>query len=250
MDSTKIKILTVNTHKGFTALNRRFILHELRDAVRILSADLVFLQEVLGEHQALSERHSTLWPIEPHYEFLADTIWHSYAYGRNAVYPEGHHGNALLSKYPIERWQNLDISLSGMERRGLLHSEIDVGEGKKPLHAVCVHLSLRESHRQKQLKLLCDYVNDLPADEPLVVAGDFNDWGQRAQAVLWDNAGLQEVFTQVYGKPARTFPAALPFLRLDRIYVRSAISHLPVVLPNSPWSHLSDHKPLLAEIEF
>ena len=56
MDSTKLKVLTVNTHKGFTALNRRFILHELRDAVRILSADLVFLQEVLGEHQTLSKR--------------------------------------------------------------------------------------------------------------------------------------------------------------------------------------------------
>lgn len=27
-------VLTVNTHKGFTALNRRFILPELREAVR------------------------------------------------------------------------------------------------------------------------------------------------------------------------------------------------------------------------
>jgi len=46
-----IRILTVNTHKGFTALNRRFILPELREAVRSVSADVVFLQEVLGTHE-------------------------------------------------------------------------------------------------------------------------------------------------------------------------------------------------------
>lgn len=30
----RFTVLTVNTHKGFTALNRRFILPELREAVR------------------------------------------------------------------------------------------------------------------------------------------------------------------------------------------------------------------------
>ena len=30
--------MTVNTHKGFTALNRKFILPELRDAVRTVGA--------------------------------------------------------------------------------------------------------------------------------------------------------------------------------------------------------------------
>src|ERR1700741_4343739 len=49
-----LKVMTVNTHKGFAALNRRFILPELREAVRTIGADLVFLQEVLGTHS----RHS------------------------------------------------------------------------------------------------------------------------------------------------------------------------------------------------
>src|SRR3982750_2923245 len=96
----KLTILTVNTHKGFGFFNRRFILHELRDAVRSVSADLVFLQEVLGLHEVHSRRHAN-WPDESHYEFLADEIWPQYRYGQNAVYPEGHHGNALLSKLPI-----------------------------------------------------------------------------------------------------------------------------------------------------
>ncbi|MBP5090759.1 EEP domain-containing protein, partial [Pseudomonas chlororaphis] len=46
----RFTVLTVNTHKGFTALNRRFILPELREAVRSVEADVVFLQEVHGAH--------------------------------------------------------------------------------------------------------------------------------------------------------------------------------------------------------
>ena len=114
-----IRILTVNTHKGFTALNRRFILPELREAVRSVSADVVFLQEVLGTHEKHAMRFHN-WPKTPQYEFLADSIWTDFAYGRNAVYPDGDHGNALLSKFPIIRYENLDISIAGPERRGLL----------------------------------------------------------------------------------------------------------------------------------
>ena len=51
-----VRVLTINTHKGFSFLNRRFILPELRDAVRTLSSDVVFLQEVLGTHHRHGER--------------------------------------------------------------------------------------------------------------------------------------------------------------------------------------------------
>ncbi|MEE4465120.1 EEP domain-containing protein, partial [Azotobacter chroococcum] len=88
-----LHLLTVNTHKGFTAFNRRFILHELREAVRDVSADLVFLQEVLGTHERHARRQRN-WPETPQYEFLADSMWGDFAYGRNAVYPDGDHGNA------------------------------------------------------------------------------------------------------------------------------------------------------------
>lgn len=241
-----IKVLTVNIHKGFTALNRKFMLHELREAVRAVSADLVFLQEVSGSHSGHGERHSN-YPPAPHYEFLADRLWPQYAYGRNAVYTEGHHGNAVLSKFPISHVENRDVSISGPERRGLLHCVIDLPDG--PLHAVCVHLSLLESHRRQQMQMLCHLVqHDMPGDARVVVAGDFNDWRRRAHALLEKGAGLQEVFVQAHGKAARTFPARLPVLRLDRIYVARARAHRPLLLPRKPWAHLSDHAPLAAEI--
>ena len=243
-----IKVLTVNIHKGFSFFNRKFVLHELREAIRGVGADIVFLQEVsgIGPGQGPGTDH---YPAIPHYEFLADSIWPEFAYGRNAVYPKGHHGNAVLSRFPIVSFENRDVSISGTEGRGLLHCVLQMPGRDTQAHVICVHLGLTESHRLKQLGMLCDVVHQqIPARAPVIVAGDFNDWRLRAHAVLAQGASLQEVFVQAHGRAARTFPAQLPLLALDRIYVRNAIGHAPVVLPHKPWSHLSDHAPLAAEI--
>jgi len=250
-----LRVLTVNIHKGFSFLNRKPILAELRDAVRSISADIVFLQEVMGAH-AMHARRVAGWKAEPHYEYLADTLWSAYAYGRNAVYPNGdHHGNAVLSKFPILRHANHDVSITPgrvvHEKRGLLHCEIDVpGAPRGPLHAVCVHLGLSEAHRQRQTAQLCGLVREaVPADAALVVAGDFNDWRVRAHRPLARCGGLVDVYREAHGRTAKTFPARWPLLRLDRIYVRHVATHRPVALPARPWSHLSDHAPLAAELQ-
>jgi endonuclease/exonuclease/phosphatase family metal-dependent hydrolase len=242
-----LRVLTVNVHKGFCALGRRFVLHELRDAVRAVDADLVFLQEVQGVDSRHRERVVD-WPQQPHYEFLADTLWPQYAYGRNAVYPSGHHGNAVLSKYPIIEVHNHDVSIGTHEARGLLHCSLHVPGHDSSIQAVCVHLGLRESHRRQQMQQLCRLVNDLPPSSVVLVAGDFNDWRNLAHRLLQRCADLREVFVQAYGRAARTFPARWPLLQLDRIYVRNARSHRPLLLPALPWARLSDHAPLAAEI--
>ncbi|MGE7989505.1 endonuclease/exonuclease/phosphatase family protein [Pseudomonas sp. NPDC089554] len=240
----RLNVLTLNAHKGFTALNRRFILPELREAVRATQADLVFLQEVHGSHHHHAVRHPG-WPQTPQYEFLADSMWPQFAYGRNAVYPHGDHGNALLSKFPIADYRNLDVSIDGNEERGLLHCRLDV-PGHEQVHAVCVHLGLRESHRQRQVALLLELLESLPEHAPVIVAGDFNDWRLKADEVLGEH--LVEAFGERFGTPARSFPARLPLLRLDRIYLRNAQPGAAQVLSKYPWSHLSDHAPLAAEV--
>lgn len=242
---TTLRVLTVNTHKGFSPLNRRFVLPELRDAVRALSADVVFLQEVLGTHRQHGQRYDN-WSDVPQYEFLADSMWPMFAYGRNAVYPDGEHGNALLSKFPIVRHENLDVSVSGTEERGLLHSVLAV-PGQGEVHTVCVHLGLSEAQRNQQLRFLCDLLQRIPEGAPVIVAGDFNDWRQRADTIL-AGAGMREVFVETFGAPARSFPARWPLLCLDRIYLRNAKAFMPQVLARKPWSHLSDHVPLAVEV--
>jgi endonuclease/exonuclease/phosphatase family metal-dependent hydrolase len=239
-------VLTVNAHMGFCLFNRRFVLPELREAIRGMGADVVFLQEVMGANERHARRHAN-WPQGTQYQFLADEIWPHHAYGRNAVYPDGHHGNALLSKFPILRYDNRDVSVHGHEGRGLLHAVLELPDGSE-LHAVCVHLGLRESHRQRQLALLCEFINHgIPADAPVVVAGDFNDWRLRGHPLL-SRCGLHEAFERMHGQLARTFPARYPTLRLDRIYLRNAQAEHAATLASRPWSHLSDHAPLMARV--
>lgn len=241
-----ITVLTLNAHMGFNLFNRRFVLPELREAIRAVAADVVFLQEVMGEH-ALHASRVPGWP-GAQYEFLADSLWREHAYGRNAAHPHGHHGNALLSKFPILSQTNRDVSVHGHEQRGLLHCVLDVPGSGQPLHAICVHLGLREAHRRRQLALLCGEVRDeVPASAPLVVAGDFNDWRGRGHPVV-QACGLREAFAGDHGPLPKTFPARRPLLPLDRIYLRGARALKPGVLSLRPWTHLSDHAPLVSGV--
>ena len=120
-----LHVATYNIHKGLSQFNRRMVMHDLRERLRGLNADIVFLQEVLGEHQRHADRFHD-WPVEPQYEFLADNVWREFAYGRNAVYDHGHHGNAILSRFPIVAYENQDVSPNPFETRGVLHCEIRV----------------------------------------------------------------------------------------------------------------------------
>ena len=242
--SETLRLLTVNIHKGYSAFNRRFVLSELREAVRASGSDLVFLQEVDG-----GTGRAGAAAVGAQYEFLADAIWPEHAYGRNAVAEGQDHGNAVLSRLPVLRSQNHDVSLPGAEPRGLLHCVLARQGGAPELHVMCVHLGLSETHRSHQLARLCQTVQrDVPPDEPLVVAGDFNDWRLRADAPLVA-CGLHEVFRSACGQHARSFPAQWPLLRLDRIYVRGVAAARPLPMPRRPWSQLSDHAPLAAEID-
>jgi endonuclease/exonuclease/phosphatase family metal-dependent hydrolase len=233
----RLRVLTVNIHKGYTAFRGRDMLQDLREAVRAVASDLVLLQEVSGRQDGLGSAQA---------EYLADTLWRDHAWARNALVRHGGHGNAVLSRWPILRHVNHDVTQPGAEPRGLLHCVLDLAG--TPLHAICVHLGLTEAHRRGQLASLCEVVTrEVPADVPLVVAGDFNDWRCRADAQLAP-AGLKDVHRQAHGEHARSFPARWPLLRLDRIYVRGMAGHRPLPLPRRPWATLSDHAPLAAEI--
>lgn len=241
-----LKLLTVNVHKGFTLFNRRFILHELRAALRDARPDIVFLQEVIGSHHRHARRLAA-WPATSQYEFLADSLWSDFAYGRNAVYPDGDHGNAVLSRWPIVRYQNHDVSVGNHESRGMLHCAVRHPDLAGDLHAVCVHLGLRECHRQAQLARLCALVRDIGAGAPVLIAGDFNDWRRRATRLL-AGCSVRDVFHATLGREPRTFPAQWPLLALDRIYVRDVAAARPIALASRVWRHLSDHAPLAAEV--
>jgi endonuclease/exonuclease/phosphatase family metal-dependent hydrolase len=242
-----LKVLSLNMHKGFSSLRKRFILHELREAVRGVGADIVFLQEVQGEHAGHALRNPN-WPDVPQYEFLADTLWGEYAYGRNAVYPEGHHGNAILSRFPIISQDNIDVSVKHHEGRGLLHCTLQLPFHDLRMHVICVHLGLLQAHRSAQVEQLCAFLEQgVPLHEPVIVGGDFNDWRLIGHGQLAACTRVHEVFELRTGRLPRTFPARLPLFRIDRIYFRNLDVIDSAVLSRRPWSKLSDHVGLAAE---
>ena len=242
-----LAVATYNIHKGFSHFNRRMIMHHLRDRLRVLGSDVLFLQEVVGHNarHAINHEH---WPEQPQHEFLADSVWSDFAYGKNAVYREGHHGNAILSRYPIVKWDNLDISTNPVEQRGMLHAEIAVPGWKENLHCVCVHLGLFAPGRRRQVASICERIKTLvPHGAPLVIAGDFNDWRAKASEAL-NALGVHEVFETAHGRIARTFPARMPILTLDRIYVRGLEVKSTKIHHGLGWSKLSDHAALAAHL--
>ncbi len=247
MAQVPLHITTYNIHKGFSQFNRRMMVHELRDRLRQLQPDLVFLQEVQGRHEINADKHDD-WPEEPQHEFLAEDVWANSAYGRNVVYDHGHHGNAILSRFPILHSHNQDVTHLHFERRGLLHCRIALpGDGE--VHCVCVHLSLFGRSRKRQLTALADFLEErMPADAPLIIAGDFNDWRNRADDLLAERLSLTEVFGGIAGRPVRSFPAALPMFRLDRIYIRGFHVERTEVHHGRPWSLISDHAALSAHL--
>jgi endonuclease/exonuclease/phosphatase family metal-dependent hydrolase len=250
MSENRIKILSYNIHKGFS-LNNRFVLRAIKEAIQSTGVELCFLQEVIGENQKHSKKVED-WPVQPQLEFLADTIWTHHAYGKNAVYQEGHHGNAILSHNQMIAWENIDISNNRFERRGLLHATIEpLKPGEKEVHLICVHLDLFEKGRTVQLEKIVKRIYDHVPDEcPLIIAGDFNDWRENASSILEDGLGVKEVFQSLHGKHARSFPAWFPFMPLDRIYVRGFTPIEARCFTAKPWDRLSDHGALLAELAF
>jgi len=243
----QLKIATYNIHKGFSQFNRRVVINELRERLRELDADIVFLQEVQGEHLRHPQRH-TDYPAVPQHEFLADEFWEHHAYGMNAIYEEGHHGNAILSRFPIVQTLNKDVSAHRFESRGLLHCEVEIG-GRR-MHCLCVHFGLFAKGRRAQTRMLVEYVSsELPGDAPLVIAGDFNDWRNELSTTLETGLGVKEVFDVHYGMPARSYPAGMALFRLDRIYVRGFNVQGCDVHVGGKWRRMSDHAALSARLE-
>ena len=246
-NSRALTVATYNIHKGFSHFNRRIVVHDMRERLRMMGADIMFLQEVVGHNARHVENHES-WPEAPQHEFFAEANWPASAYAKNSIYVDGHHGNAILSRYPMIRCDHEDISTNRIEKRGLLHAEIEVPGWAENLHCVCVHLGLFGRSRRKQVDLVCARIEALvPEGAPLVLAGDFNDWGHRIGDPL-RQLGVHEVFEMMKGRPARSFPARLPILRLDRIYVRGFTVQSADVHRGAEWARLSDHAPLAAHL--
>jgi len=263
MNPFRLRVATYNIHKGVTAFGRRSRVAELRMALHRIDADIVFLQEVQERNERLARRlsedsHSSQLDV------LASSGYEHRAYGINAVYPHGHHGNAILSRLPIEHFANHDISDHMLENRGMLHAVARLpAPGGGGIHLICAHFGLAKGSRTRQADWVAHFIErEIPSGAPLILAGDFNDWQRGVDEQLRRRLGMNDVSDQVastawldrllaWRRPvrvARTFPSIVPCLTLDRIYLRGLQACGTRVPRGRSWARCSDHAPLIADL--
>lgn len=232
----ELRVLSYNIHKGRREYSRRLIMDELKSAIEETEADIVCLQEVQGAHSEISA---------PQFESLADRVWSHFAYAQNAVTQHGHHGNAILSRFPIVAHSNTNLALMKRASRSILRAEIEIPGQARPLQVMCVHMGLFGFERRMQVAALKTQIETMDPRDALIVAGDFNDWAGVGHRSLSGITGLAEISQHTNGKLARTFPARWPLLPVDRIYARHIEPVALTPLDGARWRGLSDHLPLV-----
>lgn len=238
-----LRVATYNIHKGVQGLGpaRRLEIHNLGHAVEQLDADIVCLQEVRKLHRR-EEQYFTRWPELPQAEFLCPEGYFA-LYQTNAKTKHGEHGNALLSRWPVVSQGHEDMSDHRFEQRGLLHAELKVGRRK--VHVIVLHLGLIAGSRARQVEQMLRFIErEIPRTAPVIVAGDFNDWGGKLRPML-NSHGFQDFM----GQRALTYPSRLPLTQLDYVYGRG-LKPMGLEIPRGRiWWRMSDHLPLIAEFK-
>ena len=250
--SDVLRVAPNNTHTGVRGVGprKRLEIHNLVLGIEALDTDLVFLQEVRRTNRAAARHFPDThvgWPRVPQADYLAPEGY-DVAYRTNAVTREGEHGNALLSRWPLGDIGHHDVSDHRFEQRGLLHVPVHWNSVK--VNAIVAHFGLIHSSRVRQVQRLAEFIEaSVPRGELLIVAGDFNDWAEKLDAPM-RAVGLHRAI--VPGDPAarfNTFPSRMPMFSMDRIYARGLRCRTTSVPRGAAWARMSDHLPLLAELE-
>ena len=240
---SSLRLVTYNIHKGIGGLDRRYRIERIVEVLQGCHGDFIFLQEV--DEGVPRSRH------ERQVDVLGDALGFAHrSFFPNVKLKRGHYGNALLSRFPIDHAENIDLTISVKKRRSALHARLSVNINDQAvrLWLFNTHLGLAEFERRMQLRRILGFQHQhrMSGHIASVIAGDFNDvWGRLGKTVM-EPEGYQGS-----GKQILTFPAARPLRPLDRVFVRG-----PVEITHSYRSRqklarqASDHLPLVADLRF
>jgi len=245
----RLRLLTYNIHRAI-GLDRRFRPDRVARILIEHDADVVLLQEV-------DEGVPRSREIDLARELAEMAGYPHVAVGHNVRLPKGRYGNATLSRHPIIKERNLDLTIGRRKRRGCQHTELFVAGPTGRSHTLEVfnlHLGLSARERAKQISVLSQSTElaGVSTNVACVVAGDFNDWRSLLRPILTESLSFRCATDRRHGPDhaLRTFPAVFPRGPLDRIYYRGPLRLL--------WAHrcrlrlsrvASDHIPIIAQFE-
>ena len=245
----RVRIASYNIHRAI-GMDRRFRPQRIQEILGLLDADILLLQEV-------DEGVPRSRELDLARELAEGMKYEHRAVGHNVTLRRGRYGNATLSRFPIQRESNIDLTIGWRKRRGCQHTRIMLSgpTGRRhQLEVFNLHLGLSARERAHQVGLLAcaPEFAELPAGVACLVGGDFNDWRSRLQPVFTrllsfrpaDESGPSN------GRLMRTYPAFLPRGPLDRLYYRGPMRLLSAQRCRVPLARVaSDHLPVVADFE-
>jgi endonuclease/exonuclease/phosphatase family metal-dependent hydrolase len=199
----RVRVASYNIHYGYDS-NWHVRLEEQARTIEASGADIVLLQEV-------DTGRPTSYMID-------NAMWLARRLGMEVVYqPTMEHltGIALLSRYPVVRWEGLLLP-SDLEQTAILRAELDAGGGS--LNAFATWLGLSEEERAGQLEAALLFMAARPG--PAVFGGDLN---ARPDSEIYQRIagdGFVDPFEALgLGSPP-TDPAVGPSKRIDYVWLR------------------------------
>ena len=238
--------MTYNIHRAI-GLDRRFKPERIIQIINEINPDIALLQEV--DEGVPRSRELNLA------KEIADARgFRHYKLGHNVSLKKGYYGNATLSKFPIARERNINLTIDNKKRRGCQHTTIDVSS-KKSIEIFNLHLGLSAKERQKQAGLLThseEYLS-VTKNKPCIVAGDFNDWRSLLRALFIEGLGFTCATdsTKRWGESAiKTFPSFAPRGGLDRVYYKGKLKCIKAIRYEKNIAKIaSDHLPIVIEFD-
>jgi len=245
----QIRVLSYNMHRAI-GVDRLFRPERIAKVINHHQADIVLLQEVdVGVPRSRN--------LDLAREMAEAAGYPYYATGLNVQLFKGKYGNATLSKYPISRSRNIDLTVGKHKARGCLHCTIsisDSGNFSQIVEVFNLHLGLSPQERVRQVGLLihAEEFSSLQPDTPCLVGGDLNDWRTRLAPIFTDilNFECATNHSSGYHNPYLTYPSFSPTGGLDKIFYRGPME---LIKRKRCWMGItrlaSDHLPVIAEFE-
>ena len=234
----QLRVATYNIHKC-RGMDGRVRPERVAAVLRELEADVTALQEVVRIEDGVSEDDQAAF-------LCAALPGYSLAFGENRRHRGGAYGNAVLTRFPVGKTENYDLSWQHRERRGCLRADLRL-PGDRLLHVFNVHLGTAFFERRHQgRKLLSGNILKTKLRGSRLLLGDFNEWVRGLVTRL-----LSADFNTIDVRTVRTFPGVLPLLRLDHIYFDQQLQLKEFRVHRSRMAVVaSDHLPLVADFKF
>jgi endonuclease/exonuclease/phosphatase family metal-dependent hydrolase len=230
--------MTYNIHHG-EGQDGKVDLLRIAQLIKEQNADIVGLQEVDKGVERTQRRDL---PAE-----LAALTGMTCIFSNNFNHQGGEYGNAVLTKFPIKRMNNLHYKmLRPGEQRGILQLVLDV-RGREVVY-LNTHIDYRpdDSERWSNVSEI-EALVDKYRGKPIIMTGDFNDFPE-SRVCRRIATTFHDTWRLVGAGDGFTIPVNHPRRRIDYLW----ISKDGALTPQRAWvpkSDASDHLPVVAEFQ-